>query len=80
MEGSEAWELYHNPPKILKVPNAPKSLDKHMEDLDKTFRKIEGRKPRNELTEREKIMEGIIPFNVQRIKQIDAEQAALQLI
>jgi hypothetical protein len=70
MPGTEAMELYQNPPKILKVPNAPKSLSKHMEDLDKAWRKAEGRKSVSELTERDKMLEGRIPWDPIRLKDL----------
>jgi hypothetical protein len=40
-----------------------KELDKHMADLDKAWRKLEGRKPVAELSEREQMFEGRIPWN-----------------
>lgn len=70
MEGTEAWDKYENPPRILKVPNAPTSLTQHMQELDDKWRKLEGRKPVKELTEREQMLEGRIPWDPVRLKEL----------
>lgn len=71
MDGTEAWEKYHNPPVIKKVPNAPTSLDMHLAELDTKWRKMEGRKPKDQLNEREKILEGLIPWDPVRLKELN---------
>lgn len=63
MPGSEAMELHLHPPVRMKVPNAPIDLHQHMAELDKTWRKMEGRKPIGELTYREQMLEGRIPWD-----------------
>lgn len=79
MDGTLAWELYHNPPKPL--PPQPKTLGKsgpaepltlaeHMTKCDIDWRKHEGRKPINQLTEREKMLEGRIPWDPVRLKEL----------
>lgn len=70
MPGTEAMELYLNPPRVLKVPNAPKTLEWHMNDLDAKWRKAEGRKPVAELTERDQMLEGRIPWDPVRLKEL----------
>jgi len=69
MEGTTAWELHHHPPRVVKRPNAPMWLELHMEKLDEKWRSMEGRKPISELTEREKMLEGRIPWNPALLKQ-----------
>lgn len=56
-ENSEAWNLAQG-----KDAN-PEALAKHMKKLDDGWRKAEGRKPVHQLTEREKMFEGRIPWN-----------------
>lgn len=85
MPGSVAHELYTNPPKdvaktpqqtVLKGPKALPygiNLSQHMEDLDKTWRKAEGRKPVDQLTEREKMLEGRIPFDLKKLETLPKE-------
>lgn len=63
MPGSHALELYED-----KSKDASKNLDKHMTEVDKVWRKVEGRKPVAELTEREKMLEGRIPWDPVRLK------------
>lgn len=63
MPGSDAMELYLHPPKARIVPNAPADLATHMAELDKTWRKMEGRKPVSELTYHEQMLEGRIPWD-----------------
>ena len=58
MPGTEAMELYES-----KAKDASKKLEKHMKALDATWRKHEGRKPVDQLTEHEKMLEGLVPFN-----------------
>ncbi|WDS62123.1 hypothetical protein [Pseudomonas phage D6] len=53
----------------LKADGKDKELDKHMKALDQTWRDDEGRKPVAELTEREKMLEGRIPWNPELLKQ-----------
>lgn len=74
--GTEGWEKHHNPPVIMKVPNAPLSLDQYMEELDKKWRKAEGRVPVKELDERGLMLEGRIPWDPVRLKQLTAERMA----
>ena len=70
MPGSEAMELHLHPPVIKIVPNAPTSLAQHMENLDKVWRKSEGRKPVSELTERDQMLEGRIPWDPVRLREL----------
>lgn len=82
MPGSLAHELYTNPPKpvaktpqqtVLKGPKALPygiTLEGHMAELDKAWRKAEGRKPVAELTEREKMLEGRIPWDPVKLKEL----------
>lgn len=74
MPGTGPWEMYHNPPKILKTPNAPQSLDQIMKELDDKWRKLEGRKPVNQLDERGLMLEGRIPWDPVRLKELTAHQ------
>lgn len=76
MPGSEAMELYLHPPKVMKVPNAPVDLATHMAELDKVWRKQEGRKPVNELTEREQMLEGRITWDPNRLKELSLSATA----
>lgn len=47
-----------------------KDLDKHMDDLDKVWRRAEGRKPVAELDERGLMLEGRIPWDPVRLKEL----------
>ena len=70
MPGSEAFELYHNPPRVKCNGNTrQKTLEGHMAELDAKWRKAEGRKPVAELTEREKMLEGRIPWNPRQLEK-----------
>ena len=69
-EGTTGWDKYHNPPVIMKVPNAPQSLDQYMDELDKKWRKAEGRKPVDQLSERELMLEGRIKWDPVRLKEL----------
>lgn len=60
MPGSRALELHED-----KSKDASQNLDKHMAELDKVWRKAEGRKPVAQLTEREKMLEGRTPWDPQ---------------
>lgn len=71
MPGTDLWEMYHNPPKIQKVPNAPASLDQLMKELDVKWRKAEGRKPVDQLTERELMLEGRVPWDPVRLEELN---------
>lgn len=53
-----------------KDPKKLKQLDKHMAQLDETWRDMEGRKPAKELNEREKMLEGRIPWDPVRLKEL----------
>jgi len=70
MPGSRAMELYLDPPKAKTNGVKVETLEGHMAELDKTWRKVEGRKPVAELTEREKMLEGRIPWDPTRLKTI----------
>lgn len=73
MEGTETWELYHNPPKVRTDGNTKqKTLEGHMKELDDKWRKMEGRKPVSQLTEREKMLEGRIPWDRLRLEELSA--------
>lgn len=72
MPGGKGHELYLHPPKVFKVPNAPENLDMYMARLDKEWRKLEGRKPVDQLTEREQMLEGRIPWDPVRLKELTA--------
>jgi hypothetical protein len=82
MPGSVAHELATNPPKpapitpqVTKVGGKEKpqgGLHAHMDELDKAWRKQEGRKPVAELTERERMLEGRIPWDPVRLKELSA--------
>jgi len=52
----------------LKADGKTKELDKHMKQLDTDWRDAEGRKPADELTEREQMLEGRIPWNQALLK------------
>lgn len=52
-----------------KDPKKLKELDKHMAKLDETWRDMEGRKPSKELNEREKMLEGRIPWDPAKLKE-----------
>jgi len=69
VSGSEALEMYLNPPKDKKVPGA-RSLMGHMAKLDEKWRSMEGRKPVDQLTEKEKMLEGRIPWDPVRLKEL----------
>lgn len=56
----------------LATEKKTKELDKHMEDLDKSWRKMEGRKPVAELSERELMLEGRTPWDPRRLKELAA--------
>ena len=62
MEGTAGYELA--------ISGKTKELDKHMDDLDKAWRKMEGRKPVSELTEREQMLEGRIKWDPVRLKEL----------
>jgi hypothetical protein len=53
----------------LALAGKHKELDKHMDELDKTWRKMEGRKPVSELTPRELMLEGRLPWNPAMLKE-----------
>lgn len=55
-----------------KKPN-PEALAKHMTQLDQSWRSKEGRKPIKELTERDQMLEGRIPWDPVRLKQLTEE-------
>lgn len=61
--GTEAEELMTNKKPQLKVPGAKANIDQHMLELDQKWRKAEGRKQFNDLTDREKMLEGALPWN-----------------
>lgn len=60
----------------LATDKKTKELDKHMDDLDKVWRKAEGRKPVAELDERELMLEGRTPWNPVRLQELTAERIA----
>lgn len=71
MPGTEAWELHHNPPDDPKTNGVKvKTLAGHMTQLDVDWRDMEGRKPVAELTERDKMLEGRIPWDPVRLKEL----------
>lgn len=72
MEGTQAWELYYTKKPQLKVPGTV-TLDGHMAECDARWRKLEGRKPFAELNERERMLEGAIPWDPKRLKELDDE-------
>lgn len=55
----------------LKADGKTKELEKHMKKLDNDWRDMEGRKSIVELTEREKMLEGGIPWNPTRLKELN---------
>lgn len=57
-----------------KDPKKLKELDKHMKKLDDAWRDAEGRTPAKDLTEREKILEGRLPWNPVRLKELSNDQ------
>jgi len=71
MEGTEAWELYQNPPKQRTDGVKVKTLDDHMKTLDDAWRKAEGRKPLKDLSELELMLEGRIQWDPVRLKELD---------
>lgn len=79
MEGTEAWELYHVKRTTMKIPNQPKDLDYHMAEGDIKWRKMEGRRPYAELTERERMLEGSIPWTQAAWDRLLAKEAAAQV-
>jgi hypothetical protein len=60
----------------LATAKKTKELDKHMDDLDKIWRKAEGRVPAKELDERGQMLEGRIPWDPVRLKELTAERLA----
>lgn len=77
MSGTKAWELYHSKKPVLKVPGA-ETLEHHLAETDAAFRKLEGRKPALELDECEQMLEGIIPWNPVRLKELTAQRLSIQ--
>jgi hypothetical protein len=69
MPGSHALELHLDPPKPKTNGVKVQTLDGHMAELDKVWRKAEGRKPVAELTEREKMLEGRIPWDPKLLEE-----------
>lgn len=61
----------------LKADKKDKELDRHMKKLDQTWRDAEGRKPVAELTEREKMLEGGIPWDPVRLKELTQQSSNL---
>lgn len=53
-----------------KDPKKLKELDKHMAQLDTDWRDMEGRKPAKDLNEREKMLEGRIPWDPVKLKEL----------
>jgi hypothetical protein len=72
-EGTTGWEKHHHPPVQMKVPNAPQSLDQYMDELDKKWRKAEGRLPVKDLDERGLMLEGRIPWDPVRLKELTTQ-------
>lgn len=60
----------------LATAKKTKDLDKHMDDLDKVWRKAEGRNPVVELDERGLMLEGRIPWDPVRLKELEIERMA----
>lgn len=67
---SEAWNLSQS-----KDPKDAERLKKHMQKLDEKWRSAEGRKQVAELTEREKMLEGRIPWDPVRLKELEVADA-----
>ncbi|MNM20158.1 hypothetical protein D3C81_304910 [compost metagenome] len=63
-EESVAWNLAQG------KKADPEALAKHMKQLDTTWRSKEGRKPIKDLTEREQMLEGRIPWDAVRLKEL----------
>ncbi|MOA67099.1 hypothetical protein D3C78_1941170 [compost metagenome] len=53
---------------VQKKPGQPKMIDEHMLEIDMKWRKAEGRKPFDLLTDREKMLEGATPWNPELLK------------
>lgn len=75
MDGTKGWELYHSKKPIMKMPGQ-ETLDGHMADLDAAWRRLEGRKPYAELTERERMQEGSVPWTLPAWNALLAREAA----
>lgn len=56
----------------LATEKKSKELERHVEELDKAWRKAEGRKPVAELSERELMLEGRTPWDPARLKELAA--------
>lgn len=75
MEGTKAWELYHSKKPIMKVPGV-ETLDGHMAEGDIKWRKQCGLRPYAELTERERMLEGSIPWTQAAWDRLLTKEAA----
>lgn len=67
-ESSEVWVLSQS-----KEPKDAERLKKHLNKLDEAWRGAEGRKPKDQLNEREKMLEGLIPWDPARLKELNKE-------
>lgn len=77
MSGTKAYELYHSKKPIMKVPGV-ETYQGCLADSDKAWRKAEGRKPFAELSEREQMLEGAIPWDPVRLKELTAQHLSIQ--
>lgn len=57
----------------LATDKKTKELDKHMDEIDKVWRKAEGRKPVSELSDRELMLEGRTPWDPVRLKELTSQ-------
>lgn len=78
MPNTTAYELMTTKTDQQKKPGGIKMIDEHMFEMDVKWRKMEGRKPYDQLSEREKMLEGGIRWDPIRLKELtDAERAGL---
>lgn len=64
---TRAQELWDERANTLKQPGKGETFETHMADLDAKWRKVEGRKPFAELNAREKMLEGVGPWDPSKL-------------